>query len=244
MRELLVVFAIAWLPLVPSTSAGQEPEFGAKALFYNASGAIESVPSKTEEPPKTAAAQPTRKPAPTLALRASVLLASADGGTREVRPSHPFRTGDRIKLAFTANRTGYFYLATLGSSGKVQILAPRRGEPAILEAGYRYQYPAAQSAYFRFDGQAGKETLWAVLADEPLQAISLGDGRVAQIPQAEGGSVPASAVASVSDELAGKDLIFEEDAEAAYASVRPSADRRAALGAKPKVMVRLVLDHN
>ena len=52
-----------------------------------------------------------------LALRATVLLASDGGATREVKPSHVFRTGDRIKLSFTSSKTGYFYLATIGKRG-------------------------------------------------------------------------------------------------------------------------------
>jgi Domain of unknown function (DUF4384) len=239
-----VAVAFALVAFAPSTGATQQPsdDLGAKALFYNAGGAVVSVPSKSAEPAKGVVAAPRKAP-PVLALRASVLLVSADGGTREVKPSHPFQSGDRIKLSFTANRSGHFYLATVGSSGKVQILAPRRGEQAVLEAGYRYQYPAAQNSYFKFDGQAGKEVLWAVLADEPLQAINLGDGRVAQVNTGDGKATGAQAVASVSDEFAGKDLVFEEDAEAAYASVKPSAHRRNDQGSKPRVMVKLVLDH-
>ena len=239
-------------------SLAQEPQraddLGAKALFYNASGAVVSVPSattrtevKANKPQGSTATQSARRkpqePMTTLALRVSVLLVSADGGTREVKPSHQFGSGDRIKLAFNANRAGYFYLATVGSSGRVQVLSPRRGEPAVLEAGYRYQFPTAQNAYFKFDQRSGKEELWAVLSDEPLSAIDLGAGRIAQVQQPEGVRVASLAVASVSNDMSSKDLVLEEDAEAAYASIKPSALQRHDTSKKPRVMVKLVLDH-
>lgn len=228
-------------------------ELGAKALFYNASGSVVSVPSAPA--PDVAKAKPGGAPATqvarakpqtptTLALRASVLLVASDGGTREVKPSHKFQSGDRIKVSFKASRTSYFYLATVGTSGKVQLLAPRRGEPAILEAGLSYQFPAAQNAYFRFDKQPGKEVLWAVLSDEPLSAIDLGGGQIAQVQHPEGTRVPSQMiVASVSEDMTSKDLTFEEDTDAAYASIRPTALLRPDVSKKPRVMVKLVLDH-
>lgn len=240
----LAALAFFGLTLVALPGVAQQPseELSAKALFYSATGALLSVPSKSADPTK-AVAQSPRNVSPVLALRASVLLASVDGGTREVKPSYQFRSGDRLKLAFTTNRPGYFYLAAVGSSGKVQVLAPRRGEPAALKAGYRYVYPAAQNAYFKLDGREGKEVLWAVMADEPLHAINLGDGRIAQ-PEGVDGPAPAvQAVAYAGDEFAGKDLVFEEDAEAAYVSLRPTADRRNDQGPRPRVIVKLVLDH-
>ncbi|QTN22201.1 DUF4384 domain-containing protein [Rhizobacter sp. AJA081-3] len=242
--KTLAALLVSGITLAPVAGLAQQAtdDLGAKALFYNASGAVVSVPSKTSAPPKEVVAAPRKAP-PVLALRASVLLVAADGGTREVKPSHAFKTGDRIKLSFAANRSGFFYLATVGSSGKVQILAPRRGEPATLEAGYRYQYPASPTGYFKFDGAPGKEVLWAVLADEPLTAIDLGEGRIAQVQRAEGSTPVQQSVASVANEFAGKDLVFEEDSEAAYASVKPSAMKPGGTPAKPKVMVRLVLDH-
>jgi hypothetical protein len=246
------------LSVFVSLSTAQQPpsddELGAKALFYNTSGAVVSVPSATpaidakSKPSSDVATAPVAraKPSPSttmLALRASVLLVGPDGGTREVKPSHKFQSGDRLKLAFTSNVSGYFYLATVGSTGKVQVLAPRRGEPAVLEAGFRYQFPAAQTGFFKFDQQPGKEELWAVLTDEPLSAIDLGAGRIAQVQQPENSRLVSQAVASAADDMASKDLVFEEDTQAVYASLKPSTMPRPDSSKRPRVMVKLVLDH-
>lgn len=242
-------------------AAEADSELSAKALFYNASGVTTQIssagPAAARQPPKgnsattrLAGAKPKLTP---LALRAAVLLAADSGGTREVKPSYTFRTGDRIKLSFTANKTGYFYLATIGSTGRVQILAPRANEPAILEAGNRYTFPAKPNAYFRFDSKKGKEELWAILSDTPLDSINMGGGQVAQLsPSAPGSTNPTPgnvvlaeksiAEVDVSDTLTSKDLVFEEDANALFASVKPSAYTQSGSG-KASVVVKLVLSH-
>lgn len=237
----------------------------AKALFYNASGKLTGVTSDglKAEPapasgPQAASGAPDSKPKPSaasqaarpLALRSTVLLVTDGGGTREVKPSYKFKTSDRIKLAFTSSRTGYFYLATVGSSGRVQVLAPRANEPAILEPGYRYTFPVSPTAYFRFDSNVGKEEIWAILSDGPLSAINMGAGQIAEIPAPT--SQPqmnvalannAVSVANISDELGRRDLLFEEDSNALYASAKPVA-YTATSAAKPSVIVKLTLSHD
>lgn len=251
-RSILVAACLVGIALGPWAHAQTvDAEMGAKALFYNAAGALVSVQSAVASSP-TASADPVRraqaKPAPpaVLALRASVLIVGPDGGTREVKPSHKFSSGDRIKLAFTSNRTGYFYLATVGTSGRVQLLAPRKGEAAAIQAGFKYQYPASPRAYFKFDQQAGAEELWAVLSDAPLDAINLGVGRVAEVqvresaPAATSATPPAVADATA---MASKDLVFEEDADATYASIKPTAAVVPAMARKPAVVLKIVLNH-
>lgn len=218
----------------------QEGDFSAKALFYNADGALVSVqsgaPAAAREPSAAKpAAAPSKRPAsprPTeqtaLALRGTVLLVGPDGGTREVKPSHIFSSGDRIKVAFTSNRPGYMYVIGVGPSGRAQLLAPRKGEPATVQPGYRYQFPGSPTAYFRLDHQAGQEEIWAVLSDQPLDVVRLGQDRLVAINQPQGAAPsaqesPGSRVADAGGLLASKDLVFEEDSQAAYSSMRPAA---------------------
>lgn len=244
-------------------AAETDSDLGAKALFYNASGVTTQVSSAAPaaaqplQPPngksgtaRLAGTKP-KLPVTPLALRAAVLLAADSGGTREVKPSYTFRTDDRIKLSFTANKTGYFYLATIGSTGRVQILAPRANEPAILEAGNRYTFPAKSHAYFRFDSKKGKEELWAILSDTPLDSINMGGGQIAQLsPSAPSSTNPSNVVLAeksiaevdVGDTLASKDLVFEEDANALFASVKPSAYTQGG-SSKASVVVKLILTH-
>lgn len=226
--------ALVWLP----TAGAAEPEgaLSAKALFYNTEGALVSVQSgspgaaqaPTQAKPSANANKRPESPRDTAvpALRGSVLLVGPDGGTREVKPSNIFRSGDRIKVAVTSNRAGYLYVIGVGASGRAQLLAPRAGEQAIIQPGYRYQFPGSPTAYFRFDHQAGQEEIWAVLADQPLDVVRLGQDRLVSIASPAGAAPglpasPASRIADAGTMLASKDLIFEEDADAAYSSMRP-----------------------
>lgn len=268
----LTTVAIA-LGVVTAAIAGtmqnvQSQEVGslsAKALFYNASGNLTGV--TTDEPkaepasapgPQAASGASDSKPKPSppsqaarpLALRSAVLLVTEGGGTREVKPSYKFKTSDRVKLAFTSSRAGYFYLATVGSSGRVQVLAPRANEPAILQPGYRYTFPVSPTGYFRFDSNVGKEELWAVLSDDPLSAINMGAGQIVEISaptnQSQPNVVPANkytSVANLTDELATRDLLFEEDSNALYVSAKPVAYTPTS-AAKPSVIVKLTLSHD
>lgn len=237
------------------SGAAQSEELGARAIFYDSDGKLATVPSASAESKpapggsKAPPAAAVHKPQPVPALRASVLLVGDGGRTREVSPSHVFGSGDRIRLDFVANRAGYFYLVAVGSSGRVQVIAPRAGEPAYLAARNRYTYPGNPRAYFRFDTQVGKEELWAVLSEEPLSAITLGSGLTASIeqPMPAGASAPtqvaSNAKLDVTDPVSTKDLVFEEDSEAAYASIKPSAYQTESGPRKPPIMIRLVLNH-
>ena len=73
---------------------------------------------------------------------------------------------------------------------------------------------------------------------------------IEQLPQAShtpasaGTIVPAPKVSSdLTLQLASKDLVFEEDSEAAYAYVKPAAYLRSSAGAKPTIVIKLVLNH-
>lgn len=244
-----IAFALAGPVSAQPPPAGDD--LGAKALFYNVQGDISSVPTASAARPSAppAAPRPTSPKAPqepVLALRGSVLLVGPDGGTREVKPSHEFRSGDRVKVAFTSNRAGYLYLITVGSSGGLQVLAPRPGDPAKVQPGFRYQYPASPTAYFRFDHQPGREEIWAVLSDEPLDAVNLGQGRVLAVKAAEP-RLQAQAAAQIVDAaelLAGKDLVFEEDPQAAYTSIRPAVSGPDTASIKQHaVTLKMVLTH-
>lgn len=239
----------------------QADDLGAKALFYSAQGDLVSVPTlakPSQEPMavvnndgKKAKANPPvaktkSKHSPSLALRGTVLQLASDGGTREVKPSHIFKSGDRIKVAFTSNLAGYFYLVTVGASGRIQLLAPEQGKTVTVQPGYRYQFPASPTAYLRFDGQTGKEELWAILSDQPLDVVKLGPDRLVAINTSKPGAATQAndRVADAVEMLASKDLVFEEDAQAAYASFRPST-AISTLQTLPRqaVTLKIVLNH-
>jgi hypothetical protein len=258
---LTIAFAVA---SVFAQISDKSPELNAKALFYSATGEMTQVTTATPqaEPARNSDKQEsrttpkvgvTKRPSlasSPLALRSSVLLLSESGKLIETKPSHTFQTGDRVKLAFSASKSGYFYLATIGSSGKVQVLAPRPGEPAVIEAGNRYSFPSNPTGYFRFDSTKGREEIWAILSDEPLDAINMGGGLVAQLgtkPETSNGINPSilagKSILDISSDLSSKDLVFEEDASALFASVKPHASLTNSKS-KPPVVVKLLLQHH
>ncbi len=240
-------------PALAQTAAASD-ELGAKALFYSAAGDLVSVSTAASKKPVAtvaAAPRPTnqlqQQPQPAvLGLRGTVLLVGSDGGTREVKPSHVFKSGDRVKVALSSNRAGYLYLIAVGASGKIQMMAPRQGEPATVQPGLRYQFPASPTAYFRFDQQAGREEIWAVLSDEPLDVVSLGPERLVAInrPAGDTRAQPGERVAHADQMLASKDLVFEEDADAAYSTVRPPVTpvSLSTVG-RQAVTLKMVLNH-
>jgi len=251
LRSTALLFALA-TSNVFAQDTSPSSELSAKALFYNSSGGLTQVNSQgsgrkvSSAKPSVAVASNAHKGGAErpLALRASVLLATADGKTVELKPSHKFHTGDRVKLAFSTNKAGYFYLVTIGSSGKAQILAPRPGEPVRVETGNRYTFPSSPTGYFRFDSTKGQEEIWAVLSDEPLAALNMGQGVVTNLPQQPGSPTPGNllVVADLSTELSGKDLTFEEDSTALFASAKP-VSMHTGSNSKPPVIVKLLLKH-
>lgn len=258
-RSLTLLIALV-ASVVYAQDPGMSSELSAKALFYNASGDLAKVNSAVDNQKQQTATKHNNSGADgsvasakrnqqrgsdqPLALRASVLLVAGDGKTVELKPSYKFRSGDRVKLAFSTNKAGYFYLTTIGSSGKVQILAPRPGEPVRVEAGNRYIFPSSPGGYFRFDSTKGQEEIWAVLSEAPLGTLAMGVGLVAQLPQQPGMPVPSTvvAVADTSNELGGKDLVFEEDSTALFASAKP-VSLISGSNNRPPVIVKLKLQH-
>lgn len=251
----LVIAAAAAFGVPNKAAAGAEGDFSAKPLFYDTAGVLVSIPSastRAQATPHTVThATVSRKGSgasrragqTVLAMRGSVLLFGADGGTREVKPSRVFRSGDRIKVAFTSNRAGYLYVISVGSTGKAQLIAPRGGETAAIQPGYKYQFPKARMAHLRFDHQPGTEEIWAVLSDHPLDVVRLDIGQLVSVVRPDvfaqsSASSSSPVMVDAGGMLASKELIFEEDVGAAYASMRPNT---AAIGetALPTQMVTL-----
>ena len=169
---------------------------------------------------------PSRKdaPGPIPVLRASVKLIGAGGGYAEVLPTRAFRSGEQIRLAFTANTAGYFYLATIGSSGNVQLLEPPPGkDPVMFQPGQTYEFPRSPHA-LQFGGPPGTEEIYAFFSETPLDMLDFGEGR--QVRVGSGTSVAAATA---------RDLgVVEVDVHAIY--------RGAAVGTS-HIVQKLVLTH-
>jgi hypothetical protein len=238
----LVVFV--WLgfsgcvgaPVAWGDEAPQKSRVSPKALYYD-QDKMDSVPMPSPKPqvPKKAPAQQ-----PVLALRVTVKLIGEGGGSKEVKPSSVFRSGDRIRLAFTSNKEGYLYLATVGSSGTPAVLVPdKSGRPVSLQPGFAYEYPLSTKV-IKFDTQVGEEQIYAFLSEVPLDIIDFGNGQQVQI---QSDSLPkvrpdqGRAMASVAA-VRSRDLVVEEDDQALYAAVVPGRYKE-----KLPIVVKLTLTH-
>jgi hypothetical protein len=212
----------------------QKGRVSARALYYD-QDKMASVTTRQTQALKKAPAQQ-----PVLALRVTVKLIGEAGGVKEVKPSSVFRSGDRIKLAFTSNKDGYLYLANIGSSGTPTVLIPGKFGPLVsLRPGFTYEYPSSTKV-LRFDTQVGEEQIYALLSEVPLDIIDFGNGQQVQFPSSrphKTGPETGRVVASVSA-VQSRDLVVEEDNEALYASVTPGGQKET-----PPVVVKMTLTH-
>jgi hypothetical protein len=226
-------------PVAWSDDAPQKGAVSAKALYYDKEQ-MASVTTQQKQPQQAKGPKKTPAAQSVLALRVAVKLISEGGSFKEVKPSTVFRSGDRIRLAFTSNKEGYLYLATFGSSGKADLLLPdKSGRLVTLQPGFTYEYPLSAKA-LKFDTQVGEEQLYAFLSEAPLGIIDFGDGQQVQIPSsssAKPGPEPGRAVAYASA-VRSRDLVVEEDTEALYAAVAPGRQ-----DGKPPVVVKMTPTH-
>ena len=195
-----------------------------------------------------------------LGLRYSILKQTG-GSLAEVTPDTVFKAGDAIRLSVMSNQKGYLYVISRGSSGIWTPLFPHpesSQKSNEIVAGRKYQVPGGDREFFTFDERSGKEQIFILLAQQPVEDL---DTLISSIssppanPPATSPAMPAVLKAdnrlndSVIDRLRGemqtRDLVFTKvDKEAASPEtavyvVKPSAGP----GAKNRVMVDLALNH-
>ena len=185
MRVLILTVALGVCLAAGSTlaDAAGMPR-GAKDLFYTDHGTSHMT---SQEPPSAAA--PMQAPAPPPTVQAAdtkagymgvsywIELTGRDGSKQRVTTDRVFRSGERIKLFFTANRAGYLYLLNIGSSGRSRMLYPHarmRPEENYIQANTSYEVP--QGGAIRFDDTVGEETLILMLSPQPMTDVLPGAG--------------------------------------------------------------------
>ncbi|MBY0508031.1 MAG: DUF4384 domain-containing protein [Bryobacteraceae bacterium] len=193
-----------------------------------------------------------------LGLRYSILKQSGKA-LAEVKPDTVFRAGDAIRLSVMSNQKGFLYVISRGSSGIWTPLFPHpesSQKSNEIVAGRQYQVPGGEGEFFTFDAQAGKEQIFILLAQQPVEDLDTLISTIsapATPPPPTSPAMPAVLKAdnrlndAVIDRLRGelqtRDLVFtkvEQEAaapETAVYVVKPSA------GPKSRVMVDLALNH-
>jgi hypothetical protein len=96
-----------------------------------------------------------------------VIILRDDGNTLvPVSPSHEFVEGDKIKVAFESNFTGYVYLINITPDGKKKVIFPDAENTGnAVRPNQRYEFPPG-SAMIQFDDQKGTEVLQVVMSKE------------------------------------------------------------------------------
>jgi hypothetical protein len=147
-----------------------------------------------------------------LGLMYWIELDDGSGTSHNVTDLQTFKSGDRIRLHFRANTNGRVQIMQLGASGRPVVLFPdvaRGAADNLLRANDERILPAATS-WFKFDRNAGNETLLVMFAKTqeelehvpPLQTSLDAHGQPLALPTPQ-----ASASGG------GKDLMIETERE-------------------------------
>lgn len=105
-------------------------------------------------------------------VKVSVLLKRGSENERYVAPTETFYSGDKIKLAFDVNFSGYVALLNVGSSGRVTLLYPYVGASSKVEPRTQQQLiPSDSRDWIAFDNHPGTEQITIVFSINPLQSV-------------------------------------------------------------------------
>lgn len=195
-----------------------------------------------------------------LGLRYSILK-KIGASLAEVKPDAVFKAGDQIRLSVMSNQKGFLYVISRGTSGIWTPLFPHpksSQKSNEIVAGRQYQVPGGQGEYFEFEGLAGKEQIFILLAQEPVEDLDTLISTISSPPANPPATSPAmpavlkadsrlndAAIDRYRGEMQARDLVFtrvDKDAaaeETAVYVVKPSAGP----GAKNRVLVDLALTH-
>jgi hypothetical protein len=146
------------------------------------------------------------------AVKATVEL-TRDGATTTVLPTEPFRTGDKVRLLFSANRNGYVYWVTKGTSGQYQVLFPtaKAGQDNAIDKNVEYTVPSKGS--WRFDDNQGTETLVCLISPDRIADLDFAIEKADAGDKSVSSAIVAGLVDGHEEKRTTRDLVFEEEDE-------------------------------
>jgi len=113
-----------------------------------------------------------------------------NGQKTMVAPTTVFQTGDRIRLHFSTNFTGYLFVYHKGSTGQEQLMFPQKGVPHRVQANAQQIVPSA--GWMVFDQNAGQELVGLVFAAKAIPELE----QIAAAVGASDATVPPPTTAS------------------------------------------------
>lgn len=228
MLRYSVVIAFLIAASYQGAFAQTEPRTGAKEAFYDPQQsppqASPEVSKKNHEKPTP----PTRSPIydttgrriarsspavewTAIGLSYWIELRDDSGNNRNVTDQQTFKSGDRIRLHFRANTSGRVQIMQIGTSGRPAVLFPdvtRGASDNLLRANDERILPAT-TTWFKFDRNAGTETLFVMFAKTQEELDHVAPTQTSLEANAKL-APPAHPAASVG---AGKDLMIETETE-------------------------------
>jgi uncharacterized protein DUF4384 len=229
MRQRLSCWILTGAAVVSAAaSAPQPPPSGAKELFYSPLGSVvvqkESVSGAGKRPVEKPPTAAPRQPAPAAPLTAGVAPEPRNIGIHywvelvtpgpqpglRVTADRVFRSGERVRLHFRSNVSGYVALVQLDDNRPSAVLFPDAAkgyDDDRIEAFVERVLPG-ESAWFRFDDDPGTERVLVMFAT-----------RKESLPSLAGKTLPRE-VADACDQAVetargGKGLVLETDTRSA-----------------------------
>lgn len=147
-----------------------------------------------------------------IAVKTTVEL-TRDGGTTTVLPTSDFKSGDKVRLLFSANRDGYVYWLAKGTSGTYQVLFPNEKAGLDNSVSKNKEYTVPTKGAWRFDDKKGTETLVCVLSPAKVVELDKAVTLAAGGQKDEASALIAQVVNGHETKRTTRDLVFEEEDE-------------------------------
>ncbi len=219
MAVTFIALTMILTPVVVRAGGG-----GARAMFYDptldiplmAHEVFKQAPEtkvaekkKQSSTQETVAASSVKRKQPAVGLRYWLELQQPnETATYKVDPNRIFRSGERVRLHFSANHDGYIYILQHGSSGSKKLLFPLFTGSAenFLKAGADLATP--EPGWFKFDDTVGEERLDIVFFPVNADPAMLDKFKIPDADQIQLGKDLQQLVAS---QRKSRDLVIEVD---------------------------------
>ena len=163
-----------------------------------------------QEAPKVAGSGADDVKGETIAVKATVEL-TRDNKTTTVLPTEEFKSGDKVRLIFSANRDGHVYWLSKGTSGQYQVLFPNEKAGLDNKVTKNKEYTVPTKGAWRFDDKAGTETLLCVLSPTPVAELDNAVRLSSEGKKAESSTSVEGLASAHEKKLTSRDLVFEEE---------------------------------
>jgi hypothetical protein len=163
-----------------------------------------------DEAPKVAGSTSDTVKGEKIAVKATVEL-TRDNQTKTVLPTEDFKSGDKVRLLFSANRDGRVYWVAKGTSGRYQVLFPsaKAGMDNTITKNKEYTVPTKGA--WRFDENKGTETVVCIVSPKALPDLDKAVALAEEGKKDDASSIISGVVNGHEKKRTTRDLVFEEE---------------------------------